>query len=285
MTSIPRWVRDQQWAVTSPPLIDTAAELQPPRELLDNSGARGYGAAPVTRSGRLGIYFEDLWADWIERHPDYELVDRNLPVREPGRTIGEYDFILQNRNTGHHLHLEVAVKFYMGVGDLTHVGNWFGPNPEDSLAIKVERLLNHQIGLSDHPRSQAELLERNIDIRARAVALRGRLFYPLSGPRALPTRVHPGHLHGYWGLPADWLEACEDPALEWTALPKRLWLSTVARDELEATLPLEQLLASPAFGPQAGSRALVALRDGQEWLRGFLVHEDWMARVAERQVD
>jgi len=287
-------VRDLYWALTSAPLVRRPdAEIRWPdtdwfshigencadrllrldhdprllRQLLDRQ-----------RDRRLGNYFETLWRFWLDNNSRYSLLHANLPLRSQGRTIGEFDLLVRDRERGLTLHWELAVKFYLGVADTTQPGNWWGPARRDRLDIKTTRLLQHQGRLSRHPDAAALLQQLGIRIDETWVILKGRLFYPLDGPAAPPTEAHPAHEHGFW-LTAGALANL--PQGLWLPLERQQWLAPVAGIEpaqcMEAGSLFERWRSAPLRRPLCMARIV----DGREAERGFVVPDDWSGQPAQ----
>src|SRR5690554_1995355 len=98
---------------------------------------------------RLGLYFEQLYACLLQDLLGWELLARNLQIRDERRTLGELDFLLRNPLTGEVEHHEIAVKFYLGHTDaVSRRVRWYGPNSRDRLDLKTDRLLQHQTRLT-----------------------------------------------------------------------------------------------------------------------------------------
>lgn len=209
-------VNDLEWAISSPPLLLRAGSdcIWYSNEWYRRAGVESAAlmhqadmhpqrleAMLAERSDyRLGNYFETLWAYWLTVNPRFELLGRNLQINEQGRTHGELDFIVRDRDVDMCLHWEVAVKFYLGRGDTRLQRNWLGPGKKDRLDLKVSHLLNRQLKHGSHPRVREWCESRGIRIDARAVILKGRLFYPLDrdGPCIFPHDANPLHLRGRW---------------------------------------------------------------------------------------
>ncbi|OED46128.1 hypothetical protein ACH42_04085 [Endozoicomonas sp. (ex Bugula neritina AB1)] len=155
---------------------------------------------------RLGIYYEHLWHLLLRHHSGTELLAHNLPVRAAEgatkTTLGEYDLIYQRENQVYHR--ELAVKFYLGVplDDMaqshTSLHHWVGPGLKDRMDLKLERMLNHQIALSDHGEGAKALLDLGINHVEKEILVQGRLFYPLNGNCPPPKYTHQNHLKGVW---------------------------------------------------------------------------------------
>ena len=187
-------VRDLAWAVSSAPLLSTDSygctwpQQQWYQQLyqqsfdwlktVDDDPAELEALLGRQRDKRLGKYFETLWFYWLSHNPRYEVIANNLQIILEGKTLGEIDFILLDKDTGQTLHWELAVKFYLGTGDTRKMGNWFGPNTRDRLDIKVDHLMHKQSVITCNLEVQQWLQQQGIVIDQCAVVLKGRLYFP-----------------------------------------------------------------------------------------------------------
>jgi hypothetical protein len=75
----------------------------------------------------------------------------NIQVIED-KTIGEIDFIIEDKNTKQVIHMELAYKFYLFDPSISSepINNWIGPNRNDSLQEKLEKLKTKQFPLLYH---------------------------------------------------------------------------------------------------------------------------------------
>ena len=156
------------------------------------------------RSGRLGIYYETLWGFILQHLPDIEILAANLPVRNQQRTLGEYDLICQQDNNI--LHLELAIKFYLGLPDgdtslPSSTTQWMGPGLRDRLDIKLQRLFHHQLTLANLPEGKATISRctgsNEYPVISKAL-VQGRLFYPWQTTMSPPEGIAIGHYRGNW---------------------------------------------------------------------------------------
>lgn len=189
-------VRDMVWAICSPPLISGLpspcrwADADWYANLLsqDTGWLKSLDADPAElvelveqqRDRRLGRYFETLWLFWLRRQQRFYVLENNVQIIIDGETLGELDLILLDRVTGETLHWELAVKFYLGVGDTRKMANWHGPNLRDRLDIKVDHLMRRQSIIAQEPRVAAWLRSQGIVIDHCGVILKGRLYLPWS---------------------------------------------------------------------------------------------------------
>jgi hypothetical protein len=234
-------VRDLAWACFSPPLLlssqlpgadkpvgNCQLRLTPAREgrLRELDAEPGPLLAHLQSSGhsRLGLYFEALWHFFLETDPDTELLAHNLPVRAGGRTLGEFDIIYLCMHSGRHFHLELAVKFYLG---LPHSDIWLGPGQRDRLDRKIDHLTGRQIRLGENPQARAQLRGLGVETLHRQIEVKGYLFQPESGSSALPAGFNPALPLSTW-YPLDRFRALAHatPAdTRWQLLPRQRWLS------------------------------------------------------------
>jgi uncharacterized protein len=238
-------------------------------------------ARPVTR---LGLYFETLWQFFLTEDSDTALLAYNVPVRSSGQTLGEFDCLYYCRRREKPVHLELAVKFYLGHRSTTPgaqestAAEWLGPNTVDRLDLKLTRLLTHQSRLSLHPAGRELLAQRGLEQPLREIALRGALFQPVQDALSPPPGYNTALPLGGWQVLQQWRNQVTAQA-RFVLLPRLRWLSPVqasnetqSADELQAQL--EQHFA------RGGRPLLVARVDdmGCELERHFLASDRWPER-------
>jgi uncharacterized protein len=192
-------VRDLLWSCFSPDLIERFEgktndsiinrchlELTQARvqwlEALDQYPTPLLDHLSQLKSRRLGYYFEALWQYFINADPQLELLAHNLPVRDAGRTLGEFDIIYTDHSHQQTYHLELAIKFYLHtpspvLPERITLDQWLGPSCVDRLDKKLHRLIDHQIVLSEQAPAKAVLQSLGLDVLHKEIALKGRLFY------------------------------------------------------------------------------------------------------------
>jgi len=187
-------VRDLAWALASPPLVVLSAhdccwpsseffkqlyvEALPWLCKLDDEPGELDALLLAQKDRRMGKYFETLWYFWLLNNPRYDVVENNVQIIIDGETLGEIDFILFDKLLQKTVHWELAVKFYLGVGRLSEMKNWHGPNQRDRLDLKVAHLSKRQSLLSKEKRVAGWLATQGIHIEQCSVILKGRLYYP-----------------------------------------------------------------------------------------------------------
>jgi len=227
-------VRDLAWAVCSPPLISQFShscvwperrwyqqvyqESLPWLKMLDFDPAELDELLARQKDRRLGKYFETLWFFWLSNNPRYQVIENNLQIIVDGETLGEIDFIVFDKMTKQIIHWEVAVKFYLGVGDTSEMSSWHGPNLRDRLDIKVEHLLHRQSVITRDRRVAQWLKQRGIQIDECAVILKGRLYYPWCKNASWdnlsdvisPAQCGADHLRSWWLNPLQFEQVFDD---------------------------------------------------------------------------
>ncbi|RKQ97171.1 hypothetical protein C7446_2591 [Kushneria sinocarnis] len=306
-------LRDLAWLIDTPPLLESRLPGAPARAALgleDRQQRHRWfealaqdladleqhvGAEP---SLRLGIYVERLWQIILARAPATRLLAHNLPITRNRRTLGELDLLYEDRERAAPIHLEVAIKFYLGLpegpGTATAQSRWIGTGGPDSLARKHLHLLTHQTRLGRTAEARDALSEFGAPPLRCRMALQGALFYPwqrrtgriddatrlpeLTGMPA-PAGAHPAHPAGVWLRWRDWPHFVTTLQLTGVAqLWRPHWLALPGPDELlfpESLLPeLRQAHARHALPLQ-----LVVGSDRLAPLRVMLVPDEWPLQI------
>ncbi|MEJ2044332.1 MAG: DUF1853 family protein [Reinekea sp.] len=142
---------DVEWILNAPSLLTRSEELwqMPVPENIDYSIIwQNLETITSRRSGKLGLYFETLVHAMFMAHPRFELLANNIIIRHNGRTLGEVDLLLQDLETDEVIHLELALKFYLGLtGPGEPATRFIGAGLHDFLHRKLHRLYHHQLVL------------------------------------------------------------------------------------------------------------------------------------------
>ncbi|MPS97964.1 MAG: DUF1853 family protein [Pseudomonas sp.] len=287
-------VRDLAWVLLSPPLL--SAPPCPQRHPLTGSAWADdpQGLALWLRSldaddqplrawlvqltsQRLGLYYESLWQFALRHAPGVELLAGNLAIRQSGRTLGELDIVLRDREGVHHL--ELAIKLYLGPQqtDGHDPADWLGPGCHDRLGSKLAHVVGHQLPMSRSAQARDRLADLGVNEINAHLWMSGYLFYPCHGQTDSPSPSNPQHLRGHWSHRKDW---SPPPQQCWQPLPRHAWLAP-------ARFQAEDLLVRAGIGEwlqaldeHAPAQLLVRLEeqaDGawEEAERLFLVADDW----------
>ncbi len=305
-----RHVRDLAWACFSPPLMITSEladdnhnvancglALTPAREerlmALDEDPRPLEDYLGHTLPGRLGLYFEKLWQFFLADDPAVDLLAHNLPVRDGGRTVGEFDCLYYCHQRRRTFHLELAVKYYLGwPGDCEAGGSawsdWVGPNAADRLDLKLNRLLNHQCQLAQRPEGKQTLRDNGIDLPVAEAEIKGWLFRNPAQGHFEPHGYNAQRQMGTWirhSAIATYLEQTAES--RWQVLPRMKWLapaapSTAALHREELVHVLDGHFAQNPRPVQLAQLVPDAAGHLQETSRVFVVGEQWPGTAPQR---
>jgi hypothetical protein len=305
-------VRDLAWLLFSPDLLSVSragaplarpAATESERETtlvwlaaLDRDPAALHAQVHKPSLTRLGFYAEALLEYFLMHGPHARLIAANIPLRTAERTLGEVDFLLANLR-GERLHWELAVKFYLHIGEghgAATLAHYVGPNLQDRFDLKYARLLNHQLGLS----ARDEFASLGFEGPWRAeLFVKGRLFYRDDGRNDrilasnLPPELAGDHLRGWWKTASEWRDSKTDGLF--ASLPRLGWMAERTLSAQESDALVEQAAVLSERVATLSSPVMVARYErydghdcaaGNVWRehsRGFIVPDEWPARAAD----
>jgi len=280
--------RDLWWLISSAPLLSEVKrfpQLQPAEHTALRKGMdsavmaldamdTSQACAEVGVSGwRVGMYFEALVAYWVTHLPGMDLLGSNVAVLQDKKTLGAFDFIVRNFN-GEVEHWEVAVKFYLLLGDRSDWRSWVGPNQRDRLDKKVNRMRDHQLVLSQRKEGIQALANLGVNQLSRRLAiLKGCFFTEWGAPDDGPD-------HSQCAAEGRWVDEPKFKALgaafpnsRWVKREKPFWLAPVRFEEAEdQSLQLPQGVPRPEMWSRLEQGGDGAWDEAQRW---FLVPQSW----------
>ena len=129
---------------------------------------------------RLGHLAERIVSELIKSSTNYNVIHENIQLLEEKRTIGEIDFIIEEKSTSQLIHLELAYKFYLFDPSISSepILNWIGPNRNDSLKEKLDKLKTKQFPLLYQDCARARFKEIDIDAIDQTLCFLVSLFVP-----------------------------------------------------------------------------------------------------------
>jgi len=194
---IPVPVRDLQWAISSPSLLEQPSlpDLFKHPETTDLLRQLRSNPAPLLeyladrKTTALGSYFEHLIIFWLSNLPSVSLIASNIQVFRDKQTMGEIDVLFEQ--SGITFHWELAVKFYLNIDSGMKASHFVGPRLKDTLDAKLQRIFNHQIPLLDAPESKKILTELGIKEVVSSALVKGILFQPIPSRSTLDNHFPP----------------------------------------------------------------------------------------------
>ena len=259
--------RDIQWILDCPDLLEGDAQHLRLQNIAISADER---VEPSTH--KVGRYFEHLVAAMLRHSLDHHLHDQSVQIIRDGRTLGELDFIYDDR-TGVLTHCEVSLKYYLYYPQENSSGSHFiGPNPNDTFENKVSRLMSHQIPLSQTYYPTAKRRESFV---------KGVIFYPygLDSPLAYPQYLSRDHYRGTWLYARDVSKLADNAHDTYSICQKPHWLSP-AINETTMLSPSEiRNLVTNHFGSRSQPLMISRLRERQgHWIeqeRLMIVSNQW----------
>lgn len=176
------------------------------------------------KSTRLGLRFENLLWFWLldEDYHSYQLLGHSIQKIAGAVTLGELDFVVFNRQTAEVEHWEVALKYYLGEGQL-ELAQWYGLNRQDTLQRKLKHFTERQFQFTEAKQHQ---------IQRKFAVMKGQLYFPTPSDNLVhPSWINASRRLGQWGthIPQgsysrlqrhEWLcpdqQASSQPARWWT---------------------------------------------------------------------
>jgi len=135
---------------------------------------------PLPSNLRLGHLAEKIVSELLKSSSNYNVLYENIQLSEDKQTIGEIDFIVEGIPDKRVIHMELAYKFYLYDPSIAQepIKNWIGPNRNDSLIEKLEKLKSKQFPLLHHPAAVALFHDLEIDSVSQELCLLASLFIP-----------------------------------------------------------------------------------------------------------
>ena len=258
---------------------------------------------------RLGVYYEHLTYFWLEHILKAKPMFREIQLYRYDngvkQTLGALDIVATLSSTvlqelSEHtqeqaltIHFELASKFYLKVKpEAAHPPldqsipyryyQYVGPNERDCFGGKLHRLYNHQLPLSQRAEAIADFQAKEIEVDARCLWLKGRIFRHIS-----EWQTHAEHK-------ALWLRQSEiaslysvfnqgEPVLHAYPCSKPAWLAPPTMESLMNTNPMSEdklLQEAKIVRGERGSTlwyVLSADQEHQTWL--MIVPDDWGNRT------
>lgn len=129
---------------------------------------------------RLGHLVEKIVSYCIKSATNFKLLHENIQIKKDKNTIGEIDFIIENKLTKELIHLELAYKFYLYDPSISTeiIENWIGPNRKDSLKEKLDKLKQKQFPLLHKEATKSTLSISETDGISQKLCLLTSLYIP-----------------------------------------------------------------------------------------------------------
>lgn len=229
----------------------------------------------VRFSQKLGHLYEEAVGVLIDTSSGLDCMARNLQVFDSGgRTIGELDFVVYDIAMQQHIHLELAVKFYLAV--CSSSGWKFpGPDPKDNWKRKLLRMRSHQLAICARPEVKELLHDRfGIVEIATEQLIYGCLFTPINCAEDVVLEgMSPNARRGHWLFISEWEEYFSG-LNEVRLIPKYFWAVEIGEIS-EGSL---ELISLEKLKRLALERCTMFIVEG-DTVPYFLVPDEWIYAV------
>ncbi|NGY37081.1 DUF1853 family protein [Flavobacterium sp. XN-5] len=181
---------------------------------------------------RLGHLVENIVSEMIKSSTNYNVLYENVQVIEGNKTIGEIDFIIEEENTTQLIHMELAYKFYLFDPSISSeaIYNWIGPNRNDSLKEKLEKLKTKQFPLLYHNCAKSRFKAIAINEVSQALCLLVSLFIPYKYKGNF-NPIYEKAIKGYY-LNMETFSKLDNPAKNYYIPSKKEWGMDPAENEI-----------------------------------------------------
>ena len=128
---------------------------------------------------RLGKLIEKFVLFELEQDDNIEVLKSNVQIFRNQITIGELDVLIQKLES--YIHLEIVYKFYLYDPSIpVELNRWIGPNRNDSLVQKLQKLKEKQMPLLYHSATEKLLNELNVSSHefVQQLYFKAQLFVP-----------------------------------------------------------------------------------------------------------
>lgn len=153
------------------------------------------------KNNRLGKLVEEFVFHQLKENSEIKIVSENLQIQNGKQTIGELDLLYYSNEEP--IHLEVVYKFYLydSLKSYNHpLSYWIGPNRNDALDFKLEKLKRKQFPLlyKDETKLQLEKLGITINNIKQQLCFKAQLFLPFNNKTINVTHLNNACISGFY---------------------------------------------------------------------------------------
>lgn len=211
----------------TPLLWHTDEELVGLKQFLPNDCETTFIPESTHKKLRLGKWVEAFVSFQLSKQGNIKLIIENLQIKKNKQTVGELDVLFIKENQP--IHLEIIYKFYLY--DPTKncdskLENWLGPNRNDALVYKLDKLKSKQFPLLYRDETKVALKDYPLDVNAveQLVCFKAQLFVPYTNENLDVKPLNSNCVVGFY-LPFKAIELLKNlqfyvpTKLEWLIIP------------------------------------------------------------------
>lgn len=133
----------------------------------------------ITGQMPLGKRVERFFEFYIENSNRYDVIKQNIQIISNKNTLGEIDFILEDKKLNTLIHLELVYKYYLYTPSLEkELARYIGPNRDDTLIKKLKKLKDKQFPLLYKNQTKEYLDSLDIENIEQKMCLKANIFLP-----------------------------------------------------------------------------------------------------------
>ncbi|AWH75414.1 hypothetical protein DCS32_14955 [Dokdonia sp. Dokd-P16] len=159
-------------------------------------------AQPIPSKLRLGHQIEFIFKQLLDHTERYTVLAHNIQILRGKNTIGELDFIVEDRfRESKKIHIELTYKFYILDDTIKEpIHRLIGPNRKDSFFTKMEKTRDKQLPLIFTPEGRSTLSTINInpDELEQQTYFLAQLFKPYGKLSTIIEPLNEQCIVGYW---------------------------------------------------------------------------------------
>jgi len=145
----------------------------------------------------LGKRIEYFFEYFIQRSSEYEIIKNNVQIIHNKLTLGELDYIIQSNTTQQQYHIELIFKYYLYLEHIENeVQRLIGPNFDDSLEKRIEKINRKQLPLLFKEETKVYLEKINTDNITQQVCFKGNIFMPHNSSSLLFDKINDSCIQG-----------------------------------------------------------------------------------------
>jgi len=144
---------------------------------------------------RVEYFFEYL----INTNDIYTLIKKNIQIIHNKNTLGELDYILEDKKKKVYLHIELIYKYYLFLeNEENEILACVGPNYDDSLQKRLIKLKNKQLPILYKKESKVYLQDININEIKQKLCFKGNIFLEKNSEKKVFKECNPLCIKGFY---------------------------------------------------------------------------------------
>lgn len=173
----------------------------------------------------LGKRVERFFEYYLKQNEFYEIKKKNIQIINNKNTLGELDFIVYNKKENTYEHVELVYKYYLyDVNFKEEIHRYIGPNRDDSLVKKLNKLKNKQFPLLFKDESKEYLSGVDLQNIEQKLCFMANIYLPLALKNHTLENINNACIKGYYININEFLQMQEYKSYEYFMPHRYEWL-------------------------------------------------------------